>query len=471
MEQNRGTWGSNLGFVLAAIGSAVGMGNLWGFPYKMGANGGFPFLVIYLILVITCGVVVMGVEMTIGRNTKKSPILALAALGKKNKFVGVFGVACSFLIMGFYSILIGYAFRYFFGFGAEMFGISGFAGLSGGDFFGVFTGNVGGVIGYTALTFILCALIVASGVRGGIERFNLIGIPALFLILIGIIIYGLTLPGSGQGLTFMFSSKGMEMVGTDFNFFTALRVAGGQMLFSLSLGMGCMITYGSYMEDKSNISKNAWIVPAADTMAALLAGLAIFPVVFAMGQNPAGGPGLLFITMHNTFVSMGSIGNLIGTLFYLLVIFAGMSSAVSLMEVASANFIDIAVEKKKPGNRKKNVLIVTAVMFLMSIPVCIDQLGGNTWAVSKMYGFLAAGSQDLLDLYDFLAEGILMPLGSILMCYIVGWKMGIPWMKAEIEKGGNKFHTSRFFTVCVKYVTPVLMTFVLFSLALSYLGI
>lgn len=468
MDNNRGSFSSNMGFILAAIGSAIGMGNLWGFPYKMGANGGFPFLIIYLAFVILCGVVVMGVEMAIGRKTGKSPVLALSELGKQYAPIGWFGVLSATIIMGFYSVLIGYAVRYMIGFAAQIVGMAGFGGLNGGDFFGAFTGNVGAVLLYTVLTFVLCYFIVAGGIEHGIERFNKVGIPALFAILIVIIIYNFTLEGAGQGLVFMFTTKGMEMAGTEFNFLNACRTAAGQMLFSCSLGMGAMITYGSYLEKKENISTNAWIIPAADTLAAILAGVAIFPAVFAQGQSPNAGPGLLFITMHNTFTSMGYIGNIVGFLFYLLVIFAGVSSAISLMEVASAHIIDSSLAKGKPVSRKKAVGIITAIMIVLAIPVCVDKLGGAGWGV---YQFLADGSKDLLDLYDFFSEGVMMPLGALLMCLIVGWKMGLPWMDEEVESDGNKFVTKKFFHICVKYITPAMMTFVLVSLALSYVGL
>lgn len=468
MDNNRGSFSSNMGFILAAIGSAIGMGNLWGFPYKMGANGGFPFLIIYLAFVILCGVVVMGVEMAIGRKTGKSPVLALSELGKQYAPIGWFGVLSATIIMGFYSVLIGYAVRYMIGFAAQIVGMAGFAGLNGGEFFGAFTGNVGAVLLYTVLTFVLCYFIVAGGIEQGIERFNKIGIPALFAILIVIIIYNFTLEGAGQGLVFMFTTKGMEMAGTEFNFLNACRTAAGQMLFSCSLGMGAMITYGSYLEKKENISTNAWIIPAADTLAAILAGVAIFPAVFAQGQSPNAGPGLLFITMHNTFTSMGYIGNIVGFLFYLLVIFAGVSSAISLMEVASAHIIDSSLAKGKPVSRKKAVGIITTIMIVLAIPVCIDKLGGAGWGI---YQFLADGSKDLLDLYDFFSEGVMMPLGALLMCLIVGWKMGLPWMDEEVESNGNKFVTKKFFHICVKYITPAMMTFVLVSLALSYVGL
>ena len=471
MENNRGQWNSNLMFVLAAIGSAIGMGNLWGFPYKMGANGGLPFLLIYLALVVLCGVICMGVEMAIGRKTGKSPVMALAEIGKKFKFVGWFGTLSAFIIMGFYTVIIGYALRYFVGYGVQLFvGLDGFQGAAnGGEFFGAFTGDVPSVIFYTFLTFALCVIFVAKGTEG-LEKFNKVGIPGLFLILIGIIIYNLTLPGAGQGYTFMFTTKGLEMAGTKFNFFNAVRTAGGQMLFSLSLGMGAMITYGSYLGKSESIGRNAWIIPVFDTLAALFAGLAIFPAVFATGNDPAAGPGLLFITMHDVFATMGGVGNLIGMLFNLAVIFAGVSSAISLMEVVTSSIIDMRAAKGKTSNRKTSTILVALAMFILSIPVCADMFGGNT-TLQPLYSFLGAGSQDLLDLYDMLTEGLMMPLGALLMCVLIGWKVGFKWMSDEVETDGKVWKCKKFFEVCVKYVTPILMAFVLVSLFLSYLGL
>ncbi|MDO5331279.1 MAG: sodium-dependent transporter [Bacillota bacterium] len=474
MDNNRGQWNSNLMFVLAAVGSAIGVGNLWGFPYKMGANGGLPFLLIYLCLVVFCGVICQCVEMAIGRKTGKSPILAMQEVAKKFKFVGWFGTLSAFIIMGFYSVLIGYAVRYFFGFCAQLLiGIDGFGGAtSGAEFFTAFTWDVPAVIFYTLITLALCLFFVSKGTEG-LEKFNKVGIPGLFVILIGIIIYDLTLPGATNGYVFMFSTKGMEIAGTSFNFFKALRQAGGQMLFSLSLGMGAMITYGSYLGKGESISKNAWIVPAFDTLAAIFAGMAIFPAVFATGNSVNAGPGLLFITMQDVFTTMGSVGNLVGMLFYLLVIFAGVSSAISLMEVVSASIIDSRVAKGKEPNRASAVALVAAGMFIISIPIAADSFGmaGDQGAFWNLYSYLGAGSQDLLDFYDMLTEGLMMPLGAMLMCIVIGWVKGFDWMSAEVEADGKVWKAKKFFQICVKYVTPILMAFVLVSLFLSYLGL
>jgi len=471
MEQNnRGGFSGSMGFLLAAIGSAVGMGNLWGFPYKMGANGGLPFLLIYLAFVIFCGVVVMGVEMAIGRKTGKSPVLAMASLGKKYKFLGWFGVLSATIIMGFYAVLVGYAVRYMGGFFVQIFGMEGFGGMGGTDFFVNYTCAPWSVLLFTAITLGFCYLIVAGGIDTGIEKFNKIGMPALFIILVGIIVYNFTLDGSEQGLAFMFTSKGMEMAGTEFNFFQAVRVAAGQMLFSLSLGMGIMITFGSYMKKETNISVQAWAVPAADTLAAILAGLAIFPAVFAQGQAPNAGPGLLFMTMHDTFTSMGWTGNVVGFLFYILVIFAGVSSCISLMEVTSAHFIDTKTAKGLTVSRKKTVGVTSLIIFLLAVPICLDQFGMGDIIPGFYNSFMAEGNKDLLDVYDLITEGIMMPLGACITCLIIGWKVGFPCLKEEITQCGNKFHCKWFFFICVKVITPLMMFFVFVSLALSYIG-
>jgi len=464
----RSAFSNNIGFILASIGSAIGLGNLWGFPYKMGANGGFPFLLIYLFFVIICGVVVMGIEMIYGRSARRSPVHALADIGRKYAFVGWFGVISATVITGFYGVLVGYAVRYLIGFGAGIFGAQGFGGLVGSDFFGAYTSSPVQVFFYTALSVLICAAIISTGVDKGIEKFNKFGMPALFGLLIVIIIYNLTLPGSSEGLKFMFTSEGMALAGTEFDLFKAIRAAAGQMLFSCSLGMGIMITYGSYMDDSANISRSAWIIPAADTCAAILAGLAIFPAVFAQGMSPAGGAGLLYKTLHTTFTSMGYIGNIVGFLFYLLVIFAGFSSMISLMEVTTSHIIDSNELKGRTIRRKTATFLTAGIILIIALPVALDRLGGGEWFI---YQFLGDSSKSFLDLLDFFTEGVMLPFGAMLMSIIAGWIWGLKKVDAEVEKGGQKFYTKHFFHICIKYLTPILMAFVFISLALSYLGL
>ena len=245
------------------------------------------------------------------------------------------------------------------------------------------------------------------------------------------------------------------------------------MLFSLSLGMGAMITYGSYLGKEESIGKNAWIIPLFDTLAAIFAGMAIFPAVFATGNQVNAGPGLLFITMQDVCTTMGKAGNLIGMLFYLLVIFAGISSAISLMEVDASCIIDMRAAKGKESNRKNVVICVALAMFVISVPICIDSLGlsGDQGVFWNLYSFLGSGSQDLLDIYDLIAEGFMMPLGAMLMCIVVGWVLGFDWMSDEIEADGRVWKAKKFFKICVKYIAPILMLFVLVSLFISYFGV
>jgi len=269
----------------------------------------------------------------------------------------------------------------------------------------------------------------------------------------------------------MFTSKALEMAGQEFDFFTALRVAAGQMLFSLSLGMGIMVTFGSYLDKKENISVNAWKIPALDTMAAILAGLVIFPAVFATGNDPKGGPGLLFMVMKDVFTTMGGVGNVVGFFFYVLVALAGITSVISLMEVISSSIIDNRIANGKTPSRKTVSFVAALGMFALSLLISIDQLGmmENPWFFQKIYGTFDPSSQDLLDLFDLVAEGILLPLASIGMCLLLIFNLRFKWLSDEIESNGNKFYTKGFFKIGL-YTAPILMVFALFAITTSVLG-
>lgn len=456
--ENRGTWTSTMGFLMASIGSAVGLGNLWGFPYKMGSYGGFAFLIVYLILALLCGIIIMTIEMTIGRKTGKSPILAMRELGKRYTWIGWFGVLSAFIILGFYTMIMGWVVRYVVDFFQAMVGIDVFGGMNGPAYFSFVYSDITANLIYTFIAFAMTAIVVMGGVSKGIEKFSKIAIPALFFLLIVVIIKGLTMPGSTDGIKFMFTFDPES-----FDLFTTVRSAGGQMMFSLSLGMGILITYGSYMSKNENIARSAYILPIADTIMALMAGFAIFPAVFALDMEPSGGVGLLFATLHGVFNDMGSIGPFFGFLFYLLVLIAALTSTVSLVEVVVSHFIDSRVIKGKPANRRAVVSLCCLAMFLISIPVIFDRLGEG--------GMIQPLGLIWLDFYDFISEGFMMPIGALTMCLLVGWKFGMKFMDDEITQNGNKFVGRRFFAVCVKYVTPVLFTFLLVSLALSFFGI
>ena len=458
MENSRGNWSSNFGFLMAAVGSAVGLGNLWGFPYKMGANGGFAFLLVYLALSLLCGIIIMTIEMTIGRKTGKSPVYALGTIGKKYKFVGAFGVLSAFIILGFYTMIMGWVVRYVADFFMTMIGGDVFGAMNGTEYFASVYGDEVSSLIFTAIAFALTAVIVMGGVAKGIEKFAKIAIPALFGLLIVVIIKGLTMPGAEEGVAFMFT-----LDTESFDLFNTVRAAGGQMMFSLSLGMGILITYGSYMSKKSNIAKNAYFIVIADTIMALLSGLAIFPAVFALGMEPGQGVGLLFSTLHGVFNDMGAAGPAFGFIFYVLVLIAALTSTISLVEVVASHFIDGRINKNKKPRRKLVTLLCCVAMFAISIPVIFDKLG--TGGMAQPLGLV------WLDFYDFVSEGIMMPIGALIMCLLVGWKLKMKYMDDEITLEGNKFFGRKFFNFCIKIITPALFSFLIVSLILSFFGL
>ena len=317
MEERKG-FGSNFGFLMAAVGSAVGLGNIWGFPNKMGANGGFTFLVIYLILAACCGIIVMVGELALGRKTGRGAVGAYRVLSKKFKWLGWLGILSAFLILFFYCALGGYCIKYVVVNVGDLFGAGfGSNGLNGAEVFGAFMGNQMEAVIYGLIFVLLTMIIVMGGVGGGIEKVCSVGMPALFIILLICIVRACTLPGAVDGLKYMFVpgwalENGVIKEAPDF--LTVLSTAGGQMFFSLSLGMGAMITYGSYLHKKENIEKNALLIVIMDTLVALMAGLCVIPGRFALDPTgDLGGPKLLFITMQNVFHKM-PLGALFGIL-------------------------------------------------------------------------------------------------------------------------------------------------------------
>ncbi len=294
MEQHhRGEWGSNFGFLMAAVGSAVGLGNIWGFPYKMGDNGGFAFLIVYLILAATVGFSIMLCELAIGRRAGRSVLVSYQQLGgKMGTFLGFLAMLSPFLILSFYTVLGAYCVEYMSLNLADLaFSVSALAGLSGGDSFEAVRVNQFGAVAFTFIFIFICFLIIRGGIKDGIEKFNKIGMPALFIMLLVVIIRAVTLPGAGEGLAFMFTPNFAPFKE---NFLKVLSAAGGQMFFSLSLAMGITVTYGSYLSKKESLVKNSLIIIVSDTIVAILAGMAVLPAAFALGGEGAGkqGPAL-----------------------------------------------------------------------------------------------------------------------------------------------------------------------------------
>ena len=484
MEERKG-FGSNFGFLMAAVGSAVGLGNIWGFPYKMGANGGFTFLLVYIFLGVTCGFIVMISELAMGRKTGKGAVETYKILSKKFKWMGWLGIASAFFILFFYCALGGYCIKYVVlnvgalfnaSFGSNVFAETAAASGSstGAAAWAALIANPTEAIVYGMIFVALTMLIVLGGVGGGIEKVCSIGMPALFVALLICIIRSCTLPGAVNGLKYMFIpgwAVANGVIEEAPNLFQVFATAGGQMFFSLSLGMGAMITYGSYLDRKENIQKNGLLIVVMDSMVAFMAALCVLPGRFALDPNgDLGGPGLLFVTMQNVFSRMGGAGPIFGILFYLLVVFAAISSSISLLEVIVAHFVDKARDAGKGDKRKKYTLIATVAVSAGCILVCADALGSTGISPADLLGITEpkTWAADWLDFWDCVSEGIMMPLGALLMTFMVAYELGTEFVKNEVEQCGNKFTMYKFYRFCIRYVAPLGLLMVLYGQVKSF---
>ena len=484
MEERKG-FGSNFGFLMAAVGSAVGLGNIWGFPYKMGANGGFTFLLVYIFLGVTCGFIVMISELAMGRKTGKGAVETYKILSKKFKWMGWLGIASAFFILFFYCALGGYCIKYVVlnvgdlfnaSFGSNVFAEAAAASGSstGAAAWAALIANPTEAIVYGMIFVALTMLIVLGGVGGGIEKVCSIGMPALFVALLICIIRSCTLPGAVNGLKYMFIpgwAVANGVIEEAPNLFQVFATAGGQMFFSLSLGMGAMITYGSYLDRKENIQKNGLLIVVMDSMVAFMAALCVLPGRFALDPNGAlGGPGLLFVPMQNVFSRLGGAGPIFGILFYLLVVFAAISSSISLLEVIVAHFVDKARDAGKGDKRKKYTLIATVAVSAGCILVCADALGSTGISPADLLGITEpkTWAADWLDFWDCVSEGIMMPLGALLMTFMVAYELGTEFVKNEVEQCGNKFTMYKFYRFCIRYVAPLGLLMVLYGQVKSF---
>ena len=478
MEERKG-FGSNFGFLMAAVGSAVGLGNIWGFPNKMGASGGALFLILYLILAVLCGFIVMVGELALGRKTGQGAVGAYKVLSKKFSWMGWLGILSAFFILFFYCALGGYCIKYTVLNVGDLFNAGfGSAGRTGAEIFTDFMASPTEAIIYGLIFVALTMIIVMGGIGGGIEKVCSVGMPALFVALLICIIRSCTLPDAVNGLKYMFVpgwAVANGVIEKAPSFFEVLSTAGGQMFFSLSLGMGAMITYGSYLDKKENLEKNAILIIVMDTLVALMAGLCVIPGRFALDPEGAlGGPSLLFVTMQNVFHKMDAVGPIFGILFYLLVVFAAISSSISLLEVVVAHFVDKAREAGKGDKRKTYTLIAAVAVGVGSILVCADSLGNAGIAPWQLLGLESySGWNDCwLDFWDMLSEGIMMPLGALLMSLMIGWEIGPEVVKEECEATpGHKMGSYGFFKICVKVITPLCMLFILYGQVASFFGL
>lgn len=461
-KNKKGQWGSSFGFLMATVGAAVGLGNLWGFPYKMGKGGGFIFLLIYLVLVFLVGIVITLQELATGRRSGKGVLYAYSDIDKRASIIGLFGWLAPLFIIGFYSMLGGYTIKYLVANLGDLFGASwGVNGTDSAEYFTGFYTNQLECTVYTAIFICLIIFIIAMGIRNGIEKFSSVATPALFVMLLIIIARAVTLPGAMAGVEFMlvpdwtlFTPKGIVNV---------LASAGGQMFFSLSLGMGITVTYGSYVSKDDDLQESAVLIPIADTAAALLAGLATIPAVFAAGLDPGQGPGMLFVTLQTVFASMGKIGPVFGMIFYFLVFIAAITSAVSVMEAIVSTSLDITEHHFKHTNRIAVTIGCGIFALAEGIFVSLDGLGSH--------GFPQILSQSTwLDTFDLLSEGTLMPIGALLASILFGWiKPGV--LDDEIMLGSRKGRLKGYFNFCIKWIVPPIMLLVLLGQISAFFGL
>lgn len=472
MSNNRSTWGSSFGFMMAAIGSAVGLGNIWGFPYKMGKSGGFAFLLVYAVLAVFVGYALMCTELAVGRKTQSGPVRAYKMLSRKFSWIGWLAVLAPYMILSFYTVLGGYCAQYFSLNLAELsFGLQGLFGISltGSDTFGSMLTNPFGCAVFTLGFILVCYLINKSDISQGIEKFNKIGMPCLAIMLVVIIIRSLTLPHAMEGLKFMFLPGYAVKAGfipEAPSLVSVLATAGGQMFFSLSVAMGINVTYGSYLPKRENLKKSALVIVVADTIVALMAGIAVIPAAVAngiangvpVGEIALGGPKLLFVTLQDVFAQMGTLGPLFGVIFYGLVLIAAVSSAIALQEVITTFLIDRAETTGKHADRAKITLGVSIAVAIIGLLVALDGLGA-----SGIFTFWGADAWNdcFLDFMDCWSEGIALPLGALLMSLMVGWEIKVKPITEEIHSGAPVSGAfDKFYAFCIKFCTPIAMAFI-----------
>ncbi len=408
-QSPRAQWNSKLGFILAAAGSAVGLGNIWRFPYVTQENGGGIFVLLYLVAVVFIGLPVMLAELTIGRHTQLNPVGAFKKLGPRWKFIGVLGVATGAGILSYYSVVAGWTVGYM---------VKSATGDLDPQDFGAFIGNAPLQLFYLVLFVAMTGVVVARGVKEGIERMAKILMPLLLMMMLGLIARGLTLPTAAEGLKYFLMPNFDALSGK------TVLYAIGQAFYSLSLGMGAMITYGAYLQKDDNLATSALAVVSFDTLIAVLAGFLIFPVI---GHSlDKGGAGLVFIAMIEQFNQIPQ-GQWIALVFFLLLAVAALTSTVSLLEVVTAYFID-----EWKFSRLKSVVIVCLVAILLGVPSALS-LG----AVGSLSDIV--GGKGFLDLMDFLVGNVSLCLGALLTCIFLVYRWGVGNAAKEIVDAAPGF--------------------------------
>jgi NSS family neurotransmitter:Na+ symporter len=445
-EQNsiHGLWRSRWLFILAATGSAVGLGNIWKFPYITGENGGGAFVLVYLLCICLIGLPVMIAEVLLGRAGRQSPINTMTAIAKDQKQnpawagIGWMGALCGFLILSFYSVIAGWALDYVLNTASGAF--KDVSAEQSGDMFAALLASPLTLLFWHSVFMFLTMMVVARGVNKGLEKAIQILMPVLFVLLGVLLIYASTLSGFWQGFDFLFSFDPSKLSGE------SVIVALGHAFFTLSLGMGAIMAYGAYMPGNISIGKTVLVVGVLDTLVALVAGLIIFPIVFTNGLEPSAGPGLLFQTLPVAFGQM-PFGTVFGSLFFILIAFAAWSSSISLGEPVVA----WAVESRDMS-RTKAAIIVGLVAWVLGIGTV---LSFNLWSDITLFG------KTIFDTLDFLTANILLPLGGLLIAVFVGWRMKNSDVAAELNM--NKKWVYTIWHIIVKYIAPVGIAFVLYN--------
>lgn len=431
----RATFGSKIGVILATVGCAVGLGNIWRFPYMLGENGGAAFLLVYISCILFLGIPVMITEFFIGRYSRKNAAGAFKVMapGTKWSVIGYNGVAAAFLILGYYAVVSGWTLEYI---------VQAFSGSLEGknatDFADEFTAFSTGVfrpILWTVVFIALTHIIIVSGVKEGIERASKVMMPMLFLILIALCVRSITLPGASEGLTFLFNPDFSKIDSS------VVLSAMGQAFFSLSIGMGCLITYASYFGKQTNLQTTALQVTILDTLVAVLAGVMIFPAVFSFGIEPTTGPELVFITLPNVFEQL-PFGNIWSFVFFVLLALAALTSTISLHEVSTAY-----VHEEYHVSRKKAAIIVSVGVTIVGI-LCSLSMG-----LLKSYTLFGL---NFFNLLDFVTAKIMLPLGGMMICIFTAKRVDKLLLKEEVTNHGTiRFYFFNTYAFFVKYIAPI----------------
>lgn len=448
MDKKRGSFSGGLGFVFAAAGSAVGLGNLWRFPYLAAQYGGGIFLLVYLILAVTFGFALLTAEIAIGRKTKLSPVLAYKKLNKKFSFLGYIATLVPIIIIPYYCVIGGWVTKY-----VTVYAQGLVAPAAKDGYFSDFIGHPIAPLVFFLIFMLISIVVIMLGVKKGIEKLSKFLMPLLVVLTIGIAIYALTLPNAMEGVKYYLIP--------DFSKFSILTVAGAmsQLFYSMSIAMGIMVTYGSYTRDDVNLTKSVNRIEFFDTLVALLAGLMIIPAVYIFSGEEglsSQGAGLMFMTLPKVFQQMPG-GDIIGLLFFVLVFFAAITSSISVMEAIVSSLMDKFHLKRIPS-----CLIVIGICLLLGIP---SSLGNGLWANIKILGM------DFLTFFDYISNSILMPIVAFCTCILIGWVIKPKALTDEITKNGEKFGRKKLFNVMIKYVAPICLLFIFVTGILSQLGI